>query len=105
MAAHSPDAIRAMRRRAGLTQETFAAVLGVSLSAVNQWERGLKTPTGLSRLALANFGEWLAEHSAPAAAEDRSASLSPPAGARPDSGAGQVPVGCDPHGCAHAGEL
>lgn len=40
------EAIRAIRRETGLDQTTFAAVLGVTMSSVSQWERGEKQPSG-----------------------------------------------------------
>ena len=41
-----------LRARLGLTQEKFAKKLGVSVSAVGKWERGLIKPRGLSLRAL-----------------------------------------------------
>jgi len=40
-------AIRALRRRLGLTQAAFAALVGCSAQAVSFWERGTRAPTGL----------------------------------------------------------
>lgn len=37
----SPDALRRVRERRGLTQDEVAAELGVSSQAVSSWERGL----------------------------------------------------------------
>ncbi len=34
-----PDGVRAIRERLGLSQSTFAALLGVSLRALQDWER------------------------------------------------------------------
>ena len=36
----TPDALRAQRTRAGLTQETAAALLGVSRRSIAGWETG-----------------------------------------------------------------
>ena len=41
----SPEEIRALRKRAGLKQQEFADVLGVTQSIVSAWERGEKSPT------------------------------------------------------------
>ena len=41
--------IRAIRAKYGMTQEQFAAKLGVTFASVNRWENGRVTP---SRLAL-----------------------------------------------------
>lgn len=43
------DLVRTARSRLGLTQEQFAARLGVTFASVNRWENGHVTP---SRLAL-----------------------------------------------------
>lgn len=48
----TPAAIRALRRRLGLTQAAFAARLGCSTQAVSFWERGTRAPTGLYALAV-----------------------------------------------------
>lgn len=37
------------RKNAGLTQEDIAKLLGVSQSAVSQWERGIASP-GIARI-------------------------------------------------------
>ncbi len=44
--------IRQLRTDLGLTQQSFAHELGVSFSAVRNWEYGHKTPRGLSLVAL-----------------------------------------------------
>jgi DNA-binding transcriptional regulator YiaG len=41
-----PERGRLLRLRAGLTQEDFAALLGVDRSAVAKWERGTRAPRG-----------------------------------------------------------
>lgn len=38
--------VRAIRKRTRMSQPVFAALLGVSASAVAQWERGAKSPSG-----------------------------------------------------------
>lgn len=43
------ELVRTARNRLGLTQEQFAARLGVTFASVNRWENGRVTP---SRLAL-----------------------------------------------------
>jgi putative transcriptional regulator len=45
------DVVR-LRTRLGLSQEKFAEKLGVSVSIVGKWERGLHKPHGQSLRAL-----------------------------------------------------
>jgi putative transcriptional regulator len=39
-----PALVRSLRGRLGLTQEQFAAEVGVTFSTVNQWENGRRRP-------------------------------------------------------------
>ena len=48
----TPDTVRALRQRLGVTQDQLAARLGCSTQAVSFWERGTRTPTGLYAAAL-----------------------------------------------------
>ena len=48
------DVVR-LRTRLGLSQEKFAEKLGVDVSTVGRWERGLRKPHGQSLRDL----EWL----------------------------------------------
>jgi transcriptional regulator with XRE-family HTH domain len=48
------EAIRAARRRAGLSQAELAELLGVRQSSVSQWERGSTKPSTVHLLALAS---------------------------------------------------
>jgi len=41
--------IRELRLEAGLTQEQFAAELGVTCSSINRWENGRSKPLPLAR--------------------------------------------------------
>ena len=49
--------IREVRGRLGLTQEKFAARLGVTLPTINRWENGRTKP---SPLAIQNLRELIA---------------------------------------------
>jgi len=40
--------VRALRRRLGMSQEKFAAEIGVSFSTVNRWENAHRKPSPLS---------------------------------------------------------
>ena len=53
--------IREVRARLGLTQEKFAARLGVTLPTINRWENGRTKP---SRLALMQVEALLREMAA-----------------------------------------
>ena len=50
--AFDADAIIALRRRLGFTQEAFAAAVGVSVSTANRWERGHGRPSPLACRAM-----------------------------------------------------
>jgi transcriptional regulator with XRE-family HTH domain len=49
------EAIRAARRRAGLSQAELAAALGVRQSSLSQWERGSTRPSTDHLLALTSI--------------------------------------------------
>jgi putative transcriptional regulator len=49
----SAEDIKEIRRPSGLTQRTFAAVLGVSVKTVEAWETGTNSPIGPARRLLA----------------------------------------------------
>ncbi|UCH36572.1 MAG: helix-turn-helix domain-containing protein [Armatimonadota bacterium] len=48
----SPNLIRKLRARLGITQAQLAALVGVSTGAVTSWERGDTSPRGGNRVAL-----------------------------------------------------
>ena len=43
-----PRLIRELRERTGLTQEKFAAMLGVTFPTINRWENGRSRPSPLA---------------------------------------------------------
>lgn len=43
-----PSLIRELRKRTGLTQEKFAAKLGVTYPTINRWENGRAKPSPLA---------------------------------------------------------
>ncbi|MGL4500155.1 MAG: helix-turn-helix domain-containing protein [Planktothrix sp.] len=43
-----PELIKTLRQRMNLSQEKFAARLGVSFQTVNRWERGHATPSPMA---------------------------------------------------------
>lgn len=49
----SPPAVRDLRRRARLTQQEFAAKLGVPVETIRNWEQGKRMPRGPARALLA----------------------------------------------------
>jgi DNA-binding transcriptional regulator YiaG len=61
---------RQIRETARVTQRELAAVLGVTVMALNRWERGLTTPRGRNAAAYALLLEQL---EAATAAPDRDA--------------------------------
>jgi putative transcriptional regulator len=48
-----PPEVRALRRRARLTQQKFAARLGVPVETIRNWEQGKRIPRGPARALLA----------------------------------------------------
>jgi putative transcriptional regulator len=48
-----PQAVRDLRRRAHLTQQQFAARLGVPVDTIRNWEQGKRLPRGPARALLA----------------------------------------------------
>src|ERR1700757_4084021 len=46
-------AVRALRRRARLTQQEFAAKVGVPVETIRNWEQGKRMPRGPARALLA----------------------------------------------------
>lgn len=49
----TPDSpVAQIRRRSGLSQEQFAAALGVSKRTLEQWEQGRRRPSGAARTLL-----------------------------------------------------
>lgn len=47
-----PIDIKSIRDGFGLTQEQFAALLGISVSTLRNWEQGRRTPEGPARVLL-----------------------------------------------------
>jgi len=47
-----PDDVRAIRQRLGKSQSEFALMIGVSLSTLQNWERGRRVPEGPARALL-----------------------------------------------------
>jgi putative transcriptional regulator len=48
-----PVEVRDLRRRADLTQQEFAAKLGVPVETIRNWEQGKRVPRGPARALLA----------------------------------------------------
>ena len=46
--ANIPRLVRELRKRTGLTQEKFAAKLGVTFPTINRWENGRAKPSPLA---------------------------------------------------------
>lgn len=46
--ANMPRLVRELRERTGLTQEKFAAKLGVTFPTINRWENGRAKPSPLA---------------------------------------------------------
>ena len=46
-----PD-VQSIRKKYGLSQEKFAALLGISISTLRNWEQGRRKPEGPARVLL-----------------------------------------------------
>lgn len=51
------ETVKSLRAALNLTQEQFAARLGVTVSTVNRWENGKGKPSPLARIRIQEF--WL----------------------------------------------
>src|SRR5688572_26553382 len=50
-----PDTLRALREARGVTQDGWAALLGVSRTTVQRWESGARAPDPSAETALLNY--------------------------------------------------
>ncbi len=48
----APEDVRAIRMQTGLSQSAFAALLGVSVRTLQDWEQGRRRPRGPARALL-----------------------------------------------------
>jgi DNA-binding transcriptional regulator YiaG len=62
---YTPKAVKKLRAAMGVSQDTFARLLGVSCVLVESWEQGLRQPSALARRLLdtinRNPARWLAD--------------------------------------------
>jgi putative transcriptional regulator len=51
---HQPEPIdvKAIREKAGMSQQKFCATFGISLGTLRHWEQGLRSPRGPARVLL-----------------------------------------------------
>jgi putative transcriptional regulator len=56
-----PRLVRELRERTGLTQEKFAAKLGVTFPTINRWENGRAKPSPLAMKQIENLLRDLGE--------------------------------------------
>ena len=52
---YKPVKVKAIRTKAGLTQEKFALAMGVSKRTLENWEQGRRSPTGAAKSLLKAF--------------------------------------------------
>jgi DNA-binding transcriptional regulator YiaG len=64
----TPDEIKALRKRARMSQEEFATAIGATARSVSRWETGEIVPGRMAQLAMAHFEQEL--EYAPAASQD-----------------------------------
>jgi len=56
-----PRLVRELRERTGLTQEKFAAKLGVTFPTINRWENGRARPSPLALKQIEDLARGLGE--------------------------------------------
>jgi putative transcriptional regulator len=56
-----PRLVRELRKRTGLTQEKFAAKLGVTFPTINRWENGRAKPSPLAMQRIEDLLDSLGE--------------------------------------------
>ena len=44
--------VRAVRKKTGMSQQSFCATFGISLGTLRHWEQGLRSPRGAARVLL-----------------------------------------------------
>jgi putative transcriptional regulator len=51
---HVPEPldVKAIRKKLGLSQQSFCATFGISIGTLRHWEQGLRTPRGPARVLL-----------------------------------------------------
>jgi len=59
-----PRLIRELRKRTGLTQEKFAAKLGVTFPTINRWENGRAKPSPLAMQRIEELLRSMGDNSA-----------------------------------------
>ncbi len=62
--ADMPRLIREIRKRTGLTQEKFAAKLGVTFPTINRWENGRAKPSPLAMQRIEELLRIMGDNSA-----------------------------------------
>lgn len=50
--AHADEDVRSVRERYGLSQPKFAALMGISVATLRNWEQGRRAPEGSARVLL-----------------------------------------------------
>jgi len=51
---HEPETIdvKAIRKKTGMSQQTFCSTFGISLGTLRHWEQGLRNPRGTAKVLL-----------------------------------------------------
>ncbi len=62
--ANIPRLVRELRERKGLTQEKFAAKLGVTFPTINRWENGRAKPSPLAMQRIEELLQSMGERGA-----------------------------------------
>ena len=65
----TPEQIKALRQRTGLSEKAFAALIGIQFATINRWEKGWHSPVGTSVIALNRLRDQLDRYRAVQAKE------------------------------------
>jgi DNA-binding transcriptional regulator YiaG len=58
----TPEEIEGFRKDYGLTRKALGEFLGVTVTCIYQWERGLRKPSKTTKILLSRIAEEMKQH-------------------------------------------
>jgi DNA-binding transcriptional regulator YiaG len=58
----TPEEIEGFRKDYGLTRKALGELLGVTVTCIYQWERGLRKPSKTTKILLSRIAEEMKQH-------------------------------------------